>query len=67
MGIRELMSRSEFGVSVAVQKVASIDLDSRSGDSSALSSRIVHCLECLRSDSRDAQKYVGLDAGARSN
>ena len=65
MGIRGLMLRSEFRVDVAVQKVASIDLDSRSKGSSALSSLIVHCPEYLHSDSKDAQKCVGLyeDAG----
>ncbi len=67
MGIRGLMLRSECGVGVAVQKVASIDRDSRSRDSSALSSRIAHRPGCLRSDSTDAQKYVGLDAGEGSD
>ena len=67
MEIRELRSRSEFGVSVAVQKVASIDLDSQSGDSSALNSPVVRCPECLHSDSRDAQKCVVLDWDAGSD
>lgn len=61
------MLRSECGIDVAAQKVAAIDWDSRSRDSFALSSRIVHCSECLPSDSRDVQKYVVLDAGAESD
>ena len=71
MGIRGLMLRSEFEVDAvssrcgSPSKVASIDLDSRSKGSSALSSLIVHCPEYLHSDSKDAQKCVGLyeDAG----